>query len=1322
MSSAVRSTVRAGALVQFSGFRHSRACATGALGPLVDPRGPLSQGMVRPGLRALGAWGLCGCGRTSVLLQPKATLPLLRGPPVQEGHLQRSSLNDAFSQCAAVQPTRRLRASWRRPLLRPLGAAEASGVLSAWAPSDPHEGPPAPWQRQRKAFKVDVSQLPPWRRWQPKRRPRALLGRFGAKGERVSPPDVGDLLSAATVAFLEKLQPLLQERPGFLGPCNTRECVDLQLETQSQVACHAAGTCADSATKKALLTLQSAFRDSSSLFQGPSGDLSGAATVFSPHWFWILRGVTGEEDNCWAVPRLSAFVAAFARPSLGSFPPQGEATPIAGSPTSVAPSSQLEVALGAAVGFFSEVFPFLADCRGKADPRIVAASLLREIEALIPFLGALEGPAGGPLWASQLLIALGAPCGEPHSEPRPLLPPNLQQHKVQHQQQRLLGLLLSHRDAVQRLVGIALQLTQTDSSIRGGSGSDSSGLNEASLVPLIQLYFQLRLHVPAALEVLLAAAARAEPGVVAQKGPLGGPCLDRLDPPEGLSLSMDALLRILRLLVHYTEPLEGLQGGSLEDSQAVSSLSCGLEPKKSSGELAEALAKAEPTAHEVRLGRLFLSFLDQLGFAMQQQFDAAGEDGVADICRALNRLKSKPFSEVIDIWERPLGAALLAELPFALQHYKYFSLIDIGEFLWEWAPEGAPKGPPIGTSFHPHPLVSSSGSRIGACPLGRPLGQITNAACEDGLRKKSVAPAVIALQERVAGETWKLIGLMKYGYTAKALQLFDQMGVYDRRLFRGLLRHLPKIYHFQWEADFIARTFVAAANAAKTYRLPQRREHKGIQVAPYRLFKKLAAYLQAPSYYRLTPSLSPSRSSTRRPPHYRHSPVGPPTGGAAVPYRRDLLAVEFPIEPLLQRFQKQLQQLPHCSPAAVASLGLILGSGHHRDAKILRALTDALTKRYALLPAAWYEAVDKDWALVVASAEKRMLSVRAPVAAVAAIEASDSVAADTAEAQAGAATAGAAVTARGTDDADAYEEAAAAMQQAEASSAAARVELVASHLQQQQQWRQQQVVWVSCGSLPFSSMPDVLLLLVGLVRLRCSSNRLLHSLSSFLSSSRQEEIEGSHLPTLVVCLANAAWHFSLAPLEATCRSLERLLPEVKEGIGTFLFSLCLHPLPQALSPSVQQHPSLSRFHALVEALPLPSQAVLCCITSSPFFPFTLDLAIPAPRKAYGALAQGAPIGVASHEWIVPDLGVEDLFVADVEGLPSGSPHTGPPQQEGFLPKTQLEGAPIPPLETFHGISVLFLDGVGGLSLLLRLPAYERWRTVGPLGLHVEEKG
>ncbi|XP_026192522.1 uncharacterized protein LOC34623835 [Cyclospora cayetanensis] len=1134
--------------ISFSGFRHSRACATGALGPLVDPRGPLSQGMVRPGLRALGAWGLCGCGRTSVLLQPKATLPLLRGPPVQEGHLQRSSLNDAFSQCAAVQPTRRLRASWRRPLLRPLGAAEASGVLSAWAPSDPHEGPPAPWQRQRKAFKVDVSQLPPWRRWQPKRRPRALLGRFGAKGERVSPPDVGDLLSAATVAFLEKLQPLLQERPGFLGPCNTRECVDLQLETQSQVACHAAGTCADSATKKALLTLQSAFRDSSSLFQGPSGDLSGAATVFSPHWFWILRGVTGEEDNCWAVPRLSAFVAAFARPSLGSFPPQGEATPIAGSPTSVAPSSQLEVALGAAVGFFSEVFPFLADCRGKADPRIVAASLLREIEALIPFLGALEGPAGGPLWASQLLIALGAPCGEPHS--------------------------------------------------------------------------------------------------------------------------------------------------SLEDSQAVSSLSCGLEPKKSSGELAEALAKAEPTAHEVRLGRLFLSFLDQLGFAMQQQFDAAGEDGVADICRALNRLKSKynkkrnqqiaaalraaaaaaasseqtaltsstalgpclrPFSEVIDIWERPLGAALLAELPFALQHYKYFSLIDIGEFLWEWAPEGAPKGPPIGTSFHPHPLVSSSGSRIGACPLGRPLGQITNAACEDGLRKKSVAPAVIALQERVAGETWKLIGLMKYGYTAKALQ---------------------------WEADFIARTFVAAANAAKTClgasatRPPGEEASQGHVGAPLEslvgrgfhrfplLFDvtspELVCQVVASACALGLPLLHLYRLAVLRASkdegffHLEH----------LISLAKDLLAVEFPIEPLLQRFQKQLQQLPHCSPAAVASLGLILGSGHHRDAKILRALTDALTKRYALLPAAWYEAVDKDWALVVASAEKRMLSVRAPVAAVAAIEASDSVAADTAEAQAGAATAGAAVTARGTDDADAYEEAAAAMQQAEASSAAARVELVASHLQQQQQWRQQQVVWVSCGSLPFSSMPDVLLLLVGLVRLRCSSNRLLHSLSSFLSSSRQEEIEGSHLPTLVVCLANAAWHFSLAPLEATCRSLERLLPEVlpklsdaelppllwgytsllhyrellvaaeagtveagseaaatrscataacqlspalKEVLWRFVGSARgleahhLHllqvlstglRLSALLQPSVQQHPSLSRFHALVEALPLPSQAVV----------------------------------------------------------------------------------------------------------------------------------
>ena len=50
------------------------------------------------------------------------------------------------------------------------------------------------------------------------------------------------------------------------------------------------------------------------------------------------------------------------------------------------------------------------------------------------------------------------------------------------------------------------------------------------------------------------------------------------------------------------------------------------------------------------------------------------------------------------------------------------------------------------------------------------------------------------------------------------MQLFGEMEVYDRRLFRGLLRHLPKIFHFNWEGDFVAAVFVAAATAAKTCR------------------------------------------------------------------------------------------------------------------------------------------------------------------------------------------------------------------------------------------------------------------------------------------------------------------------------------------------------------------------------------------------------------------------------------------------------------------------------------------------------------------------
>ena len=61
--------------------------------------------------------------------------------------------------------------------------------------------------------------------------------------------------------------------------------------------------------------------------------------------------------------------------------------------------------------------------------------------------------------------------------------------------------------------------------------------------------------------------------------------------------------------------------------------------------------------------------------------------------------------------------------------------------------------------------------------------------------------------------------------------------------------------------------------------------------------------------------------------------------------------------------------------------------------------------------------------------------------------------------------------------------------------------------------------------------------------------------------------------------------------------------------------------------------------------------------------------------------------------------VEDLFVANLEESTSRVPGMAGP----------LDGDFSPPLESFHGIPVLFLDGPQGTDLLLRLPAYERWR-------------
>ena len=168
-----------------------------------------------------------------------------------------------------------------------------------------------------------------------------------------------------------------------------------------------------------------------------------------------------------------------------------------------------------------------------------------------------------------------------------------------------------------------------------------------------------------------------------------------------------------------------------------------------------------------------------------------------------------------------------------------------------------------------------------------------------------------------------------------------------------------------------------------------------------------------------------------------------------------------------------------------------------------------------------------------------------------------------------------------------------------------------------------------------------------------------------------------------------------------------------------------------------------------------------CATSVPFFPFTLDVVIPASRGPQGAPQSRGPLGVAAHDWVAPDVGyieeteeekqerelrqmqmllspggppslpaihhhhqqqqhqqqqqqqqtiqepgmrgtalllvdrIEDLFVSNIEGVPTEG---GP-----------LEGPPLPPMGALHGVSLCFLEGPQTDELLLRMPAYERWR-------------
>ena len=90
------------------------------------------------------------------------------------------------------------------------------------------------------------------------------------------------------------------------------------------------------------------------------------------------------------------------------------------------------------------------------------------------------------------------------------------------------------------------------------------------------------------------------------------------------------------------------------------------------------------------------------------------------------------------------------------------------------ASSGALSGAPVGGPLEA-PLGAPDRSNVGGL-FGAVVGEESVEERQEGdIREKetaaAVAAAVVDLQERVAGETWKLIGGMKYGYTAKALKV-----------------------------------------------------------------------------------------------------------------------------------------------------------------------------------------------------------------------------------------------------------------------------------------------------------------------------------------------------------------------------------------------------------------------------------------------------------------------------------------------------------------------------------------------------------------------
>ncbi|PFH31258.1 hypothetical protein BESB_031320 [Besnoitia besnoiti] len=206
----------------------------------------------------------------------------------------------------------------------------------------------------------------------------------------------------------------------------------------------------------------------------------------------------------------------------------------------------------------------------------------------------------------------------------------------------------------------------------------------------------------------------------------------------------------------------------------------------------------------------------------------------------------EPLAAYFSVWRRPLGAALERQLPLTLHDFRYWNLIDLGEMIAEFRTDNADS---------PAMDMGSSETALGGATGSRSGGELVTAPGMFGYHHATGMEALVAadgkgegrdLAQRIASEVWKFSIMMRFGYTGKALMVLHKLDVGDPRTQRSLLRHVTKLFGFDWAGTFFAELTVAAASAAYRAGLPVSRQKKGVHVAGWRFYNNLALYLLRP--------------------------------------------------------------------------------------------------------------------------------------------------------------------------------------------------------------------------------------------------------------------------------------------------------------------------------------------------------------------------------------------------------------------------------------------------------------------------------------------